>query len=234
MHREGNPNLEILEMAVDHLGTLADDMVFLGGCATGLLLTDVAAPPIRATQDVDVITEVASLGDYHRLSGQLRKRGFKEDQSPDAPICRWVAAGVVLDVMPTRPEILGFGNEWYQPALDAAVAVELPSGKRIRMVTAPYFLVTKLAAFDSRGKGDYVASHDMEDIVAVLDGRPEIANEVKRADEVLRKHLMTRFAALLRDTKFVASLPGHLPGDTASQARAPLVMERITEIVESR
>lgn len=234
MHREGNPNLEILEMAVDHLGTLADDMVFLGGCATGLLLTDVAAPPIRATQDVDVITEVASLGDYHRLSGQLRKRGFKEDQSPDAPICRWVAAGVVLDVMPTRPEILGFGNEWYQPALDAAVAVELPSGKRIRMVTAPYFLVTKLAAFDSRGKGDYVASHDMEDIVAVLDGRPEITNEVKRADEVLRKHLMTRFAALLRDTKFVASLPGHLPGDTASQARAPLVMERITEIVESR
>ena len=234
MHREGNPNLEILEMAVDHLGTLADDMVFLGGCATGLLLTDVAAPPIRATQDVDVITEVASLGDYHRLSGQLRKRGFKEDQSPDAPICRWVAAGVVLDVMPTRPEILGFGNEWYQPALDAAVAIELPSGKRIRMVTAPYFLVTKLAAFDSRGKGDYVASHDMEDIVAVLDGRPEITNEVKRADEVLRKHLITRFAALLRDTKFVASLPGHLPGDTASQARAPLVMERITEIVESR
>lgn len=234
MHRERNPNLQILEMAVEHLGPLADDMVFVGGCATGLLLTDVAAPPIRVTQDVDVITEVASLGDYHRLSGQLRKRGFKEDQSPDAPICRWVAAGVVLDVMPTRPEILGFGNAWYQPALDAATSVELPSGKRIRMVTAPYFLVTKLAAFDGRGKGDYVTSHDMEDIVAVLDGRPEIVNEVKQVDEALRKHLMTRFAALLRDTKFVTALPGHLPGDTASQARVPLVMERITEIVENR
>lgn len=234
MHRERNPNLQILEMAVEHLGPLADDMVFVGGCATGLLLTDVAAPPIRVTQDVDVITEVASLGDYHRLSGQLRKRGFKEDQSPDAPICRWVAAGVVLDVMPTRPEILGFGNAWYQPALVAATSVELPSGKRIRMVTAPYFLVTKLAAFDGRGKGDYVTSHDMEDIVAVLDGRPEIVNEVKQVDEALRKHLMTRFAALLRDTKFVTALPGHLPGDTASQARVPLVMERITEIVENR
>lgn len=234
MHRERNPNLQILEMAVEQLGPLADDMVFLGGCATGLLLTDVAAPPIRVTQDVDVITEVASLGDYHRLSGQLRKRGFKEDQSPDAPICRWMAAGVVLDVMPTRPEILGFGNEWYQPALDAAAAVGLPSGKRIRMVTAPYFLVTKLAAFDGRGKGDYVMSHDMEDIVAVLDGRPEIVDEVKRADEALRKHLMTRFAALLSDTDFMAALPGHLPGDAASQARAPLVMERITKTVESR
>lgn len=234
MHRERNPNLLILEVAVERLGPLADDMVFLGGCATGLLLTDVAAPPIRVTQDVDVITEVASLGDYHRLSEQLRERGFKEDQSPDAPICRWVAEGIVLDVMPTRQEILGFGNEWYQPALNAAMDVELSSGTHIRMVTAPYFLATKLAAFAGRGEGDYVMSHDMEDIVSVLDGRPEIVEEVRRADEKLRTHLATHFAALLRDTKFTAALPGHLPGDAASQARAPIVVERITAISESR
>ena len=87
------------------LGVLANEMVFLGGCAAGLLLTDLAAPPIRVTHDVDVITEVASLGDYHRLSARLRQCGFTEDQSPDA-----------------------------------AVVVELPSGHRIRMVTAIYFL----------------------------------------------------------------------------------------------
>ena len=234
MHREQNPNLLILEMVVKRLGPLADDMVFLGGCATGLLLTDVAASPIRVTQDVDVITEVASLGDYHRLSELLRERGFKEDQSPDAPICRWMAEGVVLDVMPTRYEILGFGNEWYQAAFDAALAVELPSGKRIRMVTAPYFLATKLAAFDGRGEGDYVMSHDMEDIISVLDGRPEIVDEVQRADVIMQAHLATRFSALLRDAKFTAALPGHLPGDAASQARVPMVMERITAISEGR
>jgi len=234
MHRERNPNLEILEKAVELLGALADDMVFLGGCATGLLLTDVAAPPIRVTQDVDVITDVASLADYHRLSTQLRKRGFQEDQGPDAPICRWVAEGVVLDVIPTKPEILGFGNEWYQPALDAAGSIELPSGRRIRMVTAPYFLATKLAAFDDRGKGDYIMSYDMEDIVAMLDGRPDIANEVRQVDEPLREHLTTRFAALMCEEDFLAALPGHLPGDAASQARAPLVLERIMAIVESR
>jgi hypothetical protein len=71
MARDKNPNLRILELAVAHLGPLADEMVFLGGCATGLLLTDVAAPPIRFTQDVDVITEVASVGDYHRLSSRM-------------------------------------------------------------------------------------------------------------------------------------------------------------------
>ncbi len=216
MRREQNPNIQILEATVGLLGPLVDDMVFLGGCATGLLLTDVAAPPIRITQDVDVITEVASLPDYHRLERKLRKQGFKEDQSPDAPICRWVAAGVVLDVMPTKPEILGFGNEWYQPALDRASAVELPSGKQIRMVTSPYFLATKLTAFDNRGKGDYVMSHDMEDIIAVLDGRPEVVSEVEQADDALRGHFTLRFAALLRDANFVTALPGHLPSDAAS------------------
>ena len=55
------------------------------------------------------------------------------------------------------------------------------------MVTAAYFLATKFTAFDSRGKGDYVMSHDREDIVAVLDGRPEIVNEVNHVDEALRK-----------------------------------------------
>lgn len=42
---------------------------------------------------------------------QLRERGFSEDQSPGAPICRWLAEGLALDVMPTREEILGFANE---------------------------------------------------------------------------------------------------------------------------
>ena len=40
MARTQNPNLDILILAVDQLGTLTDDMVFLGGCATGLLITD--------------------------------------------------------------------------------------------------------------------------------------------------------------------------------------------------
>lgn len=63
MARIQNPNIEILEMAVACLGALADEMVFLGGCATGLLITDKAAPPIRATQDVDAIVEMVSHGE---------------------------------------------------------------------------------------------------------------------------------------------------------------------------
>jgi hypothetical protein len=50
-------------VAVKLLDELADRLVFVGGCATGLLLTDIAAPPIRATQDVDVITEVTTMAE---------------------------------------------------------------------------------------------------------------------------------------------------------------------------
>lgn len=76
MHRITNPNLEILEAAVELLDELIDQLVFLGGCATGLLLTDMAAPPIRATQDVDVITEVATMTEYYRLAERLNSRWF--------------------------------------------------------------------------------------------------------------------------------------------------------------
>jgi predicted nucleotidyltransferase len=230
MTRQQNPNLEILEVAVSALGLLADELVFIGGCATGLLISDAAAPPIRVTKDVDVITEVASLREYHRLAEQLRACGFKEDASDGAPVCRWCGAGILLDVMPTDATVLGFGNDFYQPALDAAVEFVLPSGKSIRMVTAPYFLATKLVAFDGRGNGDYVMSHDMEDIVSVLDGRPEIVDEVQACDGSLRKFLAERFSALVNDNAFMEAVPGHLPPDTSSPARIPTVEARIKAI----
>lgn len=67
-----NPNLILLEAAVRLLELLLDELVFVGGCATGLLITDSAAEGIRPTTDVDVITEVASYGEYASLSGRLR------------------------------------------------------------------------------------------------------------------------------------------------------------------
>ncbi len=86
MARARNPNLEILMLAVNKLGILSDEMVFIGGCTTGLLITDVAAPPIRVTRDVDAIVQVVSLADYHKLSNKLRVKGFSEDVSEGAPI----------------------------------------------------------------------------------------------------------------------------------------------------
>ncbi|MBE9523220.1 MAG: hypothetical protein IME95_08515 [Proteobacteria bacterium] len=230
MNRVANPNLEILLHAVNHLGPLVDDMVFLGGCATGLLLTDPGAPPIRATMDVDVIVGVGSLSEYYALSDQLRERGFTEDTSEDAPLCRWVAENVILDVMPIDEKILGFSNQWYAAAMQQADEIELPTGQRVKMVTAPYFLATKMEAFYGRGEGDYLSSHDMEDLLAVIDGRPELVEEIASCDTGLRSYLAKQFSQLVNEKSFIEAIPGHLPGDAASQARVPIIMDRIQSI----
>ena len=225
-----NHNIEILELAVHQLDDLVERLVFLGGCATGLLLSDPAAPPIRVTQDVDVITEVATRAEYYSLAEILRSKGFCEDSSEDAPVCRWRSNSVILDVMPTDQNIFGFGSPWYQKALDNSAIQELPSGKQIRMITAPYFLACKFAAFDGRGNGDFMMSHDMEDIVAILDGRPEVAEEIKQVSDELRVHLARRFQELLDNPRFREALPGNMPPDEASQLRVAIILERMREI----
>jgi hypothetical protein len=73
------PNRTLLEAAVRLLEPILEDLVSVGGCATGLFITDPAAEGIRPTKDVDVITEIASSGAYARLSERLRALGLRED-----------------------------------------------------------------------------------------------------------------------------------------------------------
>ena len=230
MTRLKNPNLEILIRTVQRLGELTDEMVFLGGCATGLLITDEAAPPIRMTKDVDAIVHVTSLVEYYKLSDKLRAVGFKEDTSDGAPLCRWIAADVILDVMPTDESILGFGNKWYQEAIQHAEPISIKEHIMINMVTSPYFLITKLEAFDGRGHGDYIMSHDMEDIIAVLDGRAEVVSELQRVNATLRKEIAQRFKKLLADSRFIDAISGHMPTDNVGQQRVRRVIQIIEQI----
>ena len=51
---------------------------------------------------------------------------------------------MILDVMPTDSKILGFSNVWYQIAMSEAIDFTLPNEKTIKIVTAPYFLATKI------------------------------------------------------------------------------------------
>jgi len=228
--RQGDPNIEMLQLAAKGLGQLIEDVVFVGGCASGLLITDSAAAPIRETRDVDVIVEIASRHDYHQLSQKLRDQGFREDQSDQAPLCRWVYRGVIVDVMPTDSSILGFSNKWYAEAMQTSEKINLPDSTEIRIVSAPLFLATKLEAFYGRGDGDYMASHDLEDIIAILDGRTSLVDEVSTSSTALRSYLSDEFSNLLANNDFQDALPGHLAGDAASQARIGLIIDRMTQI----
>lgn len=215
------------------LGNLLEKVVFLGGSATALLITDPAAPDVRMTQDVDVIVEAATWLEYHHLEQELLGKGFTHDTSEGAPICRWLIDGVIVDVMPVSEEILGFSNLWYGPALQNSVTRELSPELSIRLVTAPYFLATKIEAFRGRGNGDYLASHDVEDMVTLIDGRKELLGEIITAPADLRKFLADTFCDYLAAQTFVECISGHLLPDKASQGRLPLIIQRITQIAEN-
>ena len=223
-------NLRMILHVARHLGNLRDKVVFVGGCVTGLFLTDPAMPDVRVTQDVDVIVEITSRREYYRLEKELRGKGFKQDMQEGAPVCRWLIDQIKVDVMPTQADILGFTNRWYLPAIKNSTPIELEDAMTIQLVAPAYFLATKIEAFQGRGGGDYMASHDLEDIITVLDGRPEIVSEISASSDDLKSFLSATFRKYLSKDEFLEAIPGHLPPDRASQARLPHVMKRLEEI----
>jgi hypothetical protein len=227
-----DPNVALLERAAEHLGdALLGQLVFVGGAVAGVLITDPAMPDIRPTQDVDVVCRVIARAEYHKLEKQLRQRGFEEDTRPGAPLCRWCIEEIILDLMPTQGDILGFANRWYPLAVDTAHIHPLPSGRSIQLVTAPVFLATKLEAFHGRGMGNHRFSHDLEDLMAVLDGRDSLLEECRQSPPELQSYLSERIAALLATPAFLDALPGFLAGDAASQQRLPDLEEKLRCIV---
>lgn len=226
-----DPNVNLLERAAEQLGdALLEQLVFVGGAVAGVLITDPAMPEIRPTQDVDVICSVIARADYHQLGSHLRQRGFQEDSRPGAPLCRWCTDDLLLDLMPTQGEILGFSNRWYPLALETAQQQRLPSGCSIRIVTAPVFLATKLEAFRGRGQGDFLCSHDLEDLMAVVDGRASLLEECRLSPLELRNDLAAQFLELLNTFAFLEALPAFLPPDQASQQRLPDLLETLRAI----
>jgi predicted nucleotidyltransferase len=223
-------NLAILSTVAAALGELRESLVFVGGCATGLLVTNVRAQPIRITDDVDLVAHVVSQREYHALERKFEALGFAHDMSADAPICRWRCRGVTVDLMPTEAGILGFHNIWYPLAVETAFNISLPNNMTIRLITAPVFLATKLEAFKGRGNGDYMASHDLEDVMTVIDGRATLWEEVLQSQPSLRAYLSQQFTQLLESRDFMDALPGQLPADRGSQARVPGLIVKLRQL----
>ena len=221
-----DPNRALFESVVRLLTPVLEELVFVGGCTTGLFLTDPAAGGVRPTKDVDAIVDVASYGAYASLAERLRGLGLAEDTRPGAPLCRWRQHELVLDVMPTDEQVLGFSNRWYPAALATADRRRV-AGRDVRLVTPAFFLATKLEAFRGRGAGDVSASHDLEDIVRVVDGRPQIVEEVAAAATDVRRYIADQIGALMDNPDFIDALPGFLLPDAASQARRGLLESRL-------
>lgn len=227
-------NIQMIEYAAESLAHLCDKVVFLGGTTTELLITDPASMDIRSTYDVDVITKITPRSNFQKFEDELRQLGFKNDTSEDAVICRWEIDNLVLDVMPADSSILGFSNRWYNDAIDHSEKYQLTQDVVINLITPPYFIATKLEAFQSRGKNDYFGSKDLEDIIAVINGRKELVEEVMQSADDVKDYISETLADLLRTRSFVEALPGHLPQDEANQLRKNIVLERINALIDHK
>ena len=221
-------NLRLLEEAATKLAPFLREIVFVGGVTLGLLITDTAAAPIRSTDDVDVIAEILTYVDYIAFSERLRKAQFTEDTSEEPLTCRWFHGKLKLDVLALSREVLGYTNLWYESALHHAVPFVLPSGQAIRIITAPYFLGTKMEAFRGRGKMDFLASHDLEDFVAVIDGRSTILKEIADSPSDVREYLVEAAASLLGESRFLDAVPGFV----LDSGRVPLILERLNQLAQ--
>lgn len=224
-------NTELLANMAEALGDLRERLVFVGGCATALLITDPAAAPVRATQDVDAVVAIASKVEYLKLGEALRARGFSQSLAEGEPPYRWSLGAMKLDLMPAKEEVLGFSNRWYETVLRTAASVPLTGALAIRLVAPACFLATKLEAFEDRGAGDYLESHDLEDVLSVVDGRPEIVAEVAQADSGVRGYVSRVFARLLADEGFLNALPG-LVMDGSPAVRMPAVLARLRSMAD--
>lgn len=231
MNTRARRNLDQLVAVCALLEPLLDKFVLVGGCATGLLITDPGAPDVRATVDVDLIVDVLSKHEYAKLEAEMRKLGFQPAMAEDV-ICRWQQGNYLVDVMPAEEGILGFSNPWYKAAIEHALTASVSDRLSVRHVSAPHFVATKIAAFEGRGGGDYGVSHDLDDLIAVVDGREELKREIESCNAELIRYVSGRIASYLRDDDFVETLPWHLPPDEAGQGRLPILRERLTAIAD--
>jgi predicted nucleotidyltransferase len=189
---------QMLIMVAGALGEeLLQQVAFVGGCTTGLLITDkVTQEAIRYTDDVDFITHVIGYPQWAAFQQQLFDHGFTVNPKDDV-ICRMRLGELKVDFMPDDASILGFSNRWYADALENADDVTLSDGQQIQLVSPCFFVATKLEAYNGRGNNDLLSSHDIEDLLNVVDGREELLNEIQQAEQVLKDYIAEQIGLLM-------------------------------------
>ena len=204
--------------------------VFVGGTVTALYPLE-GGVDVRPTKDVDCVVDLATIAEYYAFVDRLRRRGFTECTDEHAPLCRLVYAGIRVDVVATADTGIGPTNRWYRDAVAEAAAHRLADGLEVRAITPVFFVATKLEAFRGRGGGDYLASHDLEDILTVLAGLPALRDEIARADTPVRSAVRNELVDLSAREAFIDAVPAHFEGDDRGQARADEVLAWLASLI---
>lgn len=219
-------NIEILQAVA--LGDLKDDMVFVGGAVAELYASNPELSDIRPTIDVDCVIELRSKTAHAKLEVNLRAKGFANDTSKGAPICRWIYQDILVDVMPSDSKVLGFSNIWYDEGIENKISKTLPNGTEIFVFSPRYYLAAKFEAHKGRGGEDLRQSHDFEDIIYILDNCSVLLVSISNANEAVKVYLKEECANLLKNEGLTEGIESALPYGSGEEAT-----ENIMELIKN-
>lgn len=230
-HRE---NITRIKAVYNALEELQREVVFVGG-ATVSLYADREGEEVRPTNDVDILIELLNYNDYQQLEDKLRAKGFVNDHESKI-ICRYKIRGIVVDVMPTSADILGFTNKWYQKGFANAIDYRLTANERehyiIRLFSPEYFIATKLEAFNNRGQFDGRTSSDFEDIVYLLNNRTTIWQELQYAEDDVRHYLLAAFTVLINNPYLDEWISANL--EFSEKGRVAFIIDQMKQLIVSK
>ena len=222
-------NISMLQTVANGLGDLKEDMVFVGGAVAELYASNPDLSDIRPTLDVDCVIELRSKKAHAKLENDLRALGFANDTSKGAPICRWVYQDILVDIMPSDPDVLGFSNRWYEDGIENKISKTLPDGTEIFVFPPEYYLAAKIEAHNGRGGNDLRQSHDFEDIIFILDNCSELLESITNANESVKAYLKEECSKLLKNEGLTEGIESALPYGSEEEA-TEILMELIQNI----
>lgn len=221
-------NIAIVAEIAEALKEVKENMVFVGGAVVSLYTDDPAADEIRPTQDIDMTLNIINLSHWQKVQERLGELGFHPDPFGHA-ICSYKYKDIPVDIMASEDGPLGPANQWYKIGFENLCTAKAKE-QEIKILSAPCFLATKFEAFNNRGK-DYRISHDIEDVIYVIDNRTTIVEEVKVSDERILSFLKEELSKIVNQEILAEVLLAHTH-PLMIEERLPIIEEKIIQMLE--
>lgn len=127
--------IEFIKIVARALGELNEKAVFVGGATVPFYLPEDIKGSARATEDIDIVVEILRRTQREEFEKLLRQKGFNNDMSERAPLCRWIYRDMIVDIMSPEEKVLGFSNRWYKKGMEFSWQMQLEPGLEIKMLS---------------------------------------------------------------------------------------------------
>jgi len=215
-------NKIIIVRVANALEELNEKVIYVGGAVVSLYINDSAADDVRPTKDIDISIKVASIMELENIREQLSEKGFKQSADLDV-ICRFKFEDIVVDVMATKPIAWAPANPWFEKGFERLEKIKV-NKTTIQIMPLSFFLASKFVAFHDRGGDDPRFSHDLEDIIYILDNRTDwhqiLINE---EDQKVKQFLINEFRSILASNKIQEAIMGNLFYETQDKRFAKII-----------